>query len=85
MMENKDTAVKVAVRIRPLSEYEEIQDSSYCVTANNNENQVCFTGRSSLGVFELSFFRIHADKSRSRHLLYIRQCIWTGNSTIRYI
>lgn len=32
--------VRVAVRIRPLNEYESIQDSSFCVTAVPNENQV---------------------------------------------
>lgn len=37
---SKDTAVKVAVRVRPLSDYEEIQDSSLCITTLSNENQV---------------------------------------------
>jgi hypothetical protein len=39
-MGDKDTAVKVAVRIRPLNDYEEIQDSSLCISAIPNENQV---------------------------------------------
>ncbi len=40
MNENRDTAVKVAVRIRPLSDYEEIQDSSLCINTIPEENQV---------------------------------------------
>lgn len=38
-MESNDT-VRVAVRIRPLSDYEIIQDSSQCVTADPNGKQV---------------------------------------------
>ena len=41
-MEN-DTSVKVAVRIRPLSEEELSQDSSYCINANKKNNQVTIT------------------------------------------
>eukprot|EP00599_Poterioochromonas_sp_BG-1_P008389 CAMPEP_0173142146 /NCGR_PEP_ID=MMETSP1105-20130129/5918_1 /TAXON_ID=2985 /ORGANISM="Ochromonas sp., Strain BG-1" /LENGTH=1680 /DNA_ID=CAMNT_0014055489 /DNA_START=87 /DNA_END=5126 /DNA_ORIENTATION=- len=37
---SRDTAVKVAVRIRPLSDYEEIQDSSLCINTIPEENQI---------------------------------------------
>jgi kinesin family protein 4/21/27 len=39
MAESNDT-VRVAVRIRPLSDYEIIQDSSQCVTADTNGKQI---------------------------------------------
>jgi hypothetical protein len=38
-MQENDT-VRVAVRIRPLNDYEIVQDSSFCITASPGENQV---------------------------------------------
>ncbi len=39
-MTEKDTSVKVAVRIRPLNDYEAVQDSSYCVDVVPGDTQV---------------------------------------------
>lgn len=38
-MAEKDS-VRVAVRLRPLSDYERIRDQSLCIHAEPNENQV---------------------------------------------
>ena len=40
MLMDKDTSVKVAVRIRPLSDYESVQESPYCISAITSESQV---------------------------------------------
>ena len=39
-MTEKDTSVKVAVRIRPLNDYEAVQDSSLCIDVVPGETQV---------------------------------------------
>lgn len=39
-MADKDTTVKVAVRIRPLNDYEAVQDSSLCIDVVPGETQV---------------------------------------------
>ncbi len=39
-MADKDTTVKVAVRIRPLNDYEAVQDSSLCIDVVSGETQV---------------------------------------------
>lgn len=39
-MGDKDTSVKVAVRIRPLNDYEAVQDSSLCIDVVHGETQV---------------------------------------------
>lgn len=40
IMSDKDTTVKVAVRIRPLNDYEAVQDSSLCIDVVPGETQV---------------------------------------------
>lgn len=47
MAEINDT-VRVAVRIRPLSDYEIIQDSSLCVNADPNGKQVRFLSKQAI-------------------------------------
>lgn len=39
-MSDKSTSVQVAVRIRPLNEIEDIEDSSMCISAVPGESQV---------------------------------------------
>ena len=41
-MDNRDTSVKVAVRIRPLNQDEQHIESSLCLDINTTESQVSY-------------------------------------------
>lgn len=70
MADSNDT-VRVAVRIRPLSDYEIIQDSSMCVSADPNGKQV---GNREYLVWRicLNTFSIMVDSRRTWYGIHIR-------------
>ena len=54
MNNDRDTSVKVAVRVRPLNDYEAVQDSAFCINVVPGETQIQ-VGDDSFFTFDHTF------------------------------
>lgn len=80
-MTDQDTTVKVAVRIRPLNEYEAVQDALECMDVVPGRQQVCYLslmlsflvyGRNLVTwhvILQLSY--LYVDSCRGQLILYV--------------
>jgi hypothetical protein len=63
-MADGDTTVKVAVRIRPLNEYEALQDGSNCLDVVHGQKQVRFLYLKCQKIVRLTISTLITDQSR---------------------